>query len=77
MNDETWRCKHGCIVALGRLAAAVHGLGLLSEGQLSNLLGMDRMVIRGLVDDGRDSLATRNPSGLWGHQLVRNLDLES
>lgn len=60
-------------VAFARLMTVVEGLGLLSEGQLVRVTGLDRIDVRMLVDDGRDMLSARPLTGKWGEGVMERL----
>ena len=62
-------------VALSRLVAVANGLGLLTEGQLSNITNMGRVDIRAAIDEGLIHLRNDNLSGKNGAHIMTQLGL--
>lgn len=60
-------------VSLARLVAALALDEVLSEGQISKLIEMDRVAVRRLIDDGCDMLRKRPPNGMSFHRLRERL----
>lgn len=61
---------------LARMLAVAHGLEVLTEGQLANIIVRDRVAVRQLIDDGRTHLQTNPPSGQNGKHIMSRLGLE-
>lgn len=59
---------------LARLVAVVHAHEMLTEGQIARVLGMDRIAVRELEDDGRESLHEKPIGGSWGERAMRKID---
>lgn len=55
---------------LGRLVALVWCECHLSEGQIANVLGIDRVAVRHLVDAGIDDIIANPPRGTNGKAMV-------
>ncbi len=63
-------------IALARIVAVADGLEVFSEGQLANILAMDRVQIRELIDDGFAHILKNPLQGENGAELMKMLDLE-
>jgi len=59
---------------LARLVAVVHAHDLLTEGQLARVLGVGRVEVRELEDDGRDSLHEQPMTGVWGANFMSKIN---
>lgn len=66
----------GYRIELARMIAVVHGLEVLTEGQLANIIAKDRVAIRELIDDGRAHLRANPLSGQNGSHIMKRLRLE-
>lgn len=60
-------------IELSRLIAYVNGTGLMSEGELSQLLNMDRVSIRIHADEGREHIEAQPPRGEWGKHALKRI----
>lgn len=58
---------------LSRLVAILSEEAILSEGQLSDILELDRVAVRKLADDGRMSLLYRPIRGAWAARLMKKI----
>jgi hypothetical protein len=45
----------------------------MSEGELSQLLGMDRVSIRIHADEGRAHIEAKPPRGEWGKHAIKRM----
>lgn len=59
-----------------RMLAVVHGLEVLTEGQLANIIAKDLVAIRELIDDGRAHLMESPLTGQNGKHIMKRLGLE-
>lgn len=73
--DLSWAVQDR--VRLARLAAVLHADGVLSEGQLSRILDVDRVQVRSIVDEGHASLTWRPLQGEWGAGVMRRIRQEA
>jgi hypothetical protein len=62
-------------VALAKLLAVIDGASLLTEGQLVNITGIDRVAVRKLVDEGRDIIQDNPLSGVNGAAIMHEMGL--
>lgn len=58
---------------LARLVAIVHAHEMLSEGQIAKVLGVGRIEVRELEDDGIESLHEKPIDGEWGKNAMRRV----
>jgi hypothetical protein len=63
-------------IELARLIAYVNLTGLMSEGELANLLNMDRISVRCHRDTGRDHIEAQPPRGEWGKGALARMEGE-
>lgn len=70
VGDDGYRTE------LARMLAVVHGLEVLTEGQLANIIAKDRVAVRELIDDGRTHLRINPLTGQNGTHIMKRLGLE-
>lgn len=58
---------------LARLVAVVHAHDMLTEGQLARVIGVGRVEVRELEDDGRDDLIAKPIDGNWGAHAMKQI----
>lgn len=63
-------------IELARLLAVAHGLEVMTEGQLANIIAKNRVAVRELIDDGRTHLRANPLSGQNGKHIMKRLGLE-
>lgn len=61
-------------VRLARLAAVLHGDGVLTEAQIARIIDVDIVRVRGIVDEGHASLTYRPLQGAWGSGVMRRIN---
>jgi len=58
---------------LNRLIAVVHSEGLLSEGQIARVTGLDIVSVRRATDLGRDHFQAKPPAGRWAAGVLKRM----
>ncbi len=62
-------------MALAKLLAVTNGTASLSEGQLVNITGLDRVAVRKLIDEGREIISSNPLAGANGIAIMNAMDL--
>jgi hypothetical protein len=61
-------------IRLARLAAVLHGDGMLTEAQIARVIDVDLVRVRGIIDEGHASLTYRPLQGGWGTNVMRRIN---
>jgi len=64
-------------IRLARLAAVLHGDGVLTEAQIARIIDVDLVRIRSIVDEGHASLTYRPLQGAWGSGVMRRINKQA
>ena len=62
-------------MALVKLLAVTSGASILTEGQLVNITGVDRVAVRKLIDEGRDIIRENPLAGFNGVAIMHEMGL--